>query len=187
MRLLALDAGFSTGFAVVEPSKPPISGSIKIEGSSEELGIMGVRFAAAMRRLMDEHKPTDIVMCAPHVRILRRGKMTTIDIRPIRVLFGMFAIARAVAHSLNIPFYEVDESKARKVVMGVVPRKSADIKAAVIAHCQKCRWYVCDDHAGDAVIAGVYQLGILQRGSAHATDPLFAVAPPARGRKKKST
>lgn len=180
MRLLGIDAGFHLGFACVEPGKPPISGSVEILGSSQQIGLMAVKFAAAMRKLIDEHKPDGIVMCPPHVRIIRTGKFTTVDVKPIRVLFGMFAVGAAVAESLRIPFYEPPESEARKAIIGFVPRKSEDIKAAVIAACQQRQWYVCDDHAGDAVIAAVYQLGKLVRGSAHRTDPLFIVAAKAK-------
>lgn len=153
-RLLALDAGFFTGYACIQPGAAPVTGSVAVPGSADDLGLACTRFGHLVRDLLERFKPDGLVLCTPWISKKFQ------DINATLVLFGFFGIAAAVAYSAKVPLYRVHEPQARRAFLAPakVPKKSADIKAAVIAKCQERRWYVCDDHAADALVAAIFQL-----------------------------
>jgi hypothetical protein len=193
-RLLTLDLGFTTGFSVVERGKAPITGSKQLPGSVEELGLTCHHLGHFLKDLIEEHKPTGIVLCTPFIGTFAFKTKTglgrvTPDINPIKLLFGLFGMAMAVAHAANIPVYEVYEPTVRAEFGIKVDRKIKDkekrrkaLKDSVMLACTSRHWYVCDDHAGDAMLAGAYQLGKLLL--AVVQPLLFATKPRRRARKK---
>lgn len=154
MRLLALDAGFSTGYACIQPGLPPITGTVDVPGSAAELGLACTRFGHLARDLLERFKPDGLVLCTPYISKKFQ------DINPTLVLFGFFGVAAAVAYSAKVPLYRVHEPQARRAFLAPakIPRKSKEIKAAVLAACQARSWFVCDDHAADALVAALFQL-----------------------------
>lgn len=181
MRLIAVDVGLTCGFAVVEAGVPPITGSRKIPGNSSDLlGIACSRFGHLIKDLAEEYHPDALVLCRPFASL-------KFGIAPTRLLFGLFGMAHAVCYSRGLPIYELDESRVRDA-FGVKPaprsvrnpeKRRRILKANVLQACTDRRWYVTDDHAGDAMLAGAYQLGALDQNSAILSQPLFIAAYPA--------
>ena len=179
-RLLSLDVGLTTGFAIVEGGKPPITGSVMLRGnSSTGLGPACHDLGHLLKNLIGEHKPDGLVLCTPYI-----SKKFT-DISPTKLLFGMFGIAHAVAYTANLQVYELDESRVRAAFAIKSDRsiknrekRRKDLKNKVIQACTDRRWLVCDGHAGDAMLAAAYKLGALQQQFAIQTQPLFVAAAP---------
>ena len=190
-KILSVDAGFRTGWAVVEPGRPPITGSTPIPGSADALGLACHHFGHLVKHLIEEHQPTDMVICTPFVGAFsfktKTGlKRMTPNIDPIKVVFGLYGMAKAVAHTQNIVIHDLYEPSVRAAFDVRVPRGTPKkkrhkvLKGAVIEKCREYGWLVKDDHAGDALLAAVYMLGRLMPQLAHMTTPLFA------GRKKSA-
>lgn len=197
-KLIGFDAGLRTGFAVVEPKKPPVTGSKAIPGSAAELGLLCHAFGHFVRDMIEEHKPDGIVLCKPwiggfSVKKKKGGFRVAQDISATEILFGMYGMAKAVAYAAHIPVYDLHESQVRDA-FGVRSDRSIknkdkrrkDLKAKVEAACAACGWHVCDDHAGDALLAAAYQLGsMVPKVAVEANTPLFAAAPKKKRRRKK--
>lgn len=161
LRLLGIDAGFTTGFALVEPGRPPITGSKSIPGSAAELGLACHHFGHLVRDLIAEHKPDGLVLCTPYISTKFR------DINPTKVLFGMYGMAKAVAWAANVPVHDLYEPTVRSAFSVKVPKGTPKklrhkvLKGAVMQACTSRGWQVPDDHAGDAMLAAAYQLGTM--------------------------
>lgn len=186
-KLLAIDAGFTAGFAVVEPGQPPITGSRSIPGSNIELGRACHHFGHMVRDLIDEHHPDGLVLCRPFISAFAFKTKNGLDrvtpnINVSMVLDGFYGMAAAVAFSRDIQFIPLYEGAVRKAFGVTVPqikdkeKRRKALKAAVVAKCVELHWLVCDDHAADALLAAAYQLGKMVRGIAHESTPLFAAA-----------
>ena len=193
-KLLALDLGLTTGYAVVRGGSPPITGSAMLPGNATDLGELGHAAGHFIKALIEEHRPDGVVLCTPFVGAFAFKTKSGLDrmtpnINPIKLLFGLFMVAHAVAFaSGKIPVYEVYEPTVRAEFGVKVDRKIKDkekrrkaLKDAVVLACTSRRWLVCDDHAADAMLAGAYRLGTMtiERAVQHG---LFA--PPIQRRKK---
>ncbi len=81
---------------------------------------------------------------------------------------------KEIADDHGIPWRQVYEADARRHFLGTVPRKSADIKKALVAGCRQRNWPVCDAHAADALCCADYARTLLEPEKSHANTPLFA-------------
>lgn len=177
MKLLSLDCGLTTGFALVERGEPPITGSIDFPGNStDKLGLLGVRFGHWLKDFLASSQADGLVLCVPYIS----PKFTNMPVT--KVLFAMFGIAKTVCWTASVPVYELMEPRVRRAMGVKAGHGRKNTKAGVLQACRDRRWYVTDDHAGDALLAAAYQLGILQPMAAIESQPLFVAA--QRKRKK---
>ena len=167
MRVLAIDAGFRTGYGLLGGGIDPLSGSLAIAGSSENLGQALEDFREKVATLIFDHAPHVVVIAAPFIS----RKATPQALRP---LFAMYGEVERVAFVHATPCFEVDEPRARRALLGeFLPGKSKDIKAAIVQACHDRGWPCTDDHAGDALCVAAYALDRLTPELAHAQTPLF--------------
>jgi hypothetical protein len=173
MRVLAIDAGMTMGFAALGDGKPPISGSRMLKGGPRAMGVAGRHCDAELRALILQERPAAIVFATPFVGMIN-GKNTK-----------GFATRMAVQPDSIRPLcIEVDEPEARRAFLTAVPRKSKDIKIAVQRACFLRGWPCKDDHAGDALCIASWALEILDPEHSHETTPLFSTAPTEPKRRK---
>lgn len=196
MRVLAIDPGLTLGFAALGDGRPPCSGSRALRGNSRRLGVSGRHCDEILRQLILQERPKVIVFATPFVG-QRRGKPVRIQgklywpdaapVQPdsIRPLMSFMTIVEMVCDELKIRCVELDESEARRAFLGKVPKKSADIKEAVMAGCRSRGWPCTDDHAGDALCVASRALEILAPDASHEVTQLFSgpVRKPAKRRK----
>lgn len=185
MRLLALDAGFTTGYAVVEPGKPPITGSRDIPGSANQLGLACHYFGHLVRDLIAEHRPTHLVLCTPYISKKFQ------DINPTKVLFGLYGMAKAVAYAANIIVDDLHEPTVRAAFNVKVPKgtpknkRHAALKNAVEQACHVRRWAVPNHHAGDAMLAAAFRLGELLLLTEQGHQTVLQLPTPKRWKQRK--
>lgn len=184
MRILGLDLGRFTGFGLLGPGVVR-SGSHEILKTWSPYPAAILIFEARLQGIIDKHKPDILATARPFVRYGRGGKMidTTQNLIP---MFGAFAILNRLAGTNGLPLDVIQESEARHVMLGkFMPRKSADIKLAILKACAQRGWRATDDHAADALCIAAAALEAREPGQAHQTTPLFT-APTARQRRKKA-
>lgn len=175
-KILALDAGLTCGLAFVEGGMPPNTSSHKIAGnSSDQLGLACHKFGHLVRQQIDTYKPDGLVLCTPFIS-MNHG------IAPIKLLFGMFGMAHAVCHSMQMPIWEVSEQAVRRHFKIATPKiKNAEkrrraLKASIVKRCEELGWYVSTDHAADALLAAAYKFDEINPKFAHKSTPLFKAA-----------
>ena len=164
--VLALDLATRTGWAIGEPGKTPVSGSIRFasQGASHE-AIFARAFAWA-GEIIENNAPTTIVWEAPMPTSFNRGR-TTSDVTTI--LFGLPAIVGAAAYRLGI--YDVRKANTKDVrnhFIGCNPKR-ARAKPLVMRQCRAMGWEVEDDNEADALAVWHFMCSIL--------EPKLAVAP----------
>jgi hypothetical protein len=184
MRVLAIDAGLTCGYAALGGNMKVVSGSRELRRDGDNRGVTARHFDQILRSLICDQKPTVIAFATPFVGSIRgkpfilNGRKIWPSARPVdpkalRPLMGIIWHIEAVADELHLRCTEWDESTARRAFLTKVPRKSKDIKAAVIRACRQRGWPACDDHAADALVIASYVLEVLEPHSAHLTTPLF--------------
>lgn len=182
-RVLAIDAGLTFGYGAVGGG-PVRSGSHRLRGGTGELGITGRHFDELFRQLLLRERPTVVCFASPFIgtigpkpifkdgqRIWTPGR--GIDPRALRPLMGMIFLVDMICEELRIRCVEVDEPDARRAFLTKVPRKSKDIKAAVMRACDLRGWPNTDNHAADALCVASFVLEKVEPGSAHKLTPLF--------------
>ena len=181
MRVLGLDSGLHLGYAALGGDKPVLAGSRLLRGGPRDMGRTMRHCDSVLRELILEVRPDVIAFASPFVALIRGRAVQPNAIRP---LFGILAKIEEVADELQIRCTEWDESAARRRFLDGMPRKSKDIKRAVMQGCRDRGWPCCDDHAGDALCVAALALERLEPATAHETTPLFQAAPLARARRK---
>lgn len=188
MRVLAIDAGMTMGFAALGGGKPAISGSRSLRGGPRQMGIAGRHCDEILRTLILQERPKVICFAAPFVGQIRDFKGRPVPVQPdsIRPLMSFVTIVEMVCDELKIRCVEIDEPEARRAFLTNVPRKSKDIKMAVQRACFLRGWPCKDDHAGDALCVASWALELLDPDASHETTPLFTTTPaPKKQRRKK--
>ena len=186
MRVLGIDAGLTFGFGIVGHGFRTVSGSHRVKGDSTQLGTAGNDFKRILRVLINAHKPDVVAFAKPFIGstnarpVFIKGKQVWIKSNPIpphaiRGLMSFCTLVEMTAADLNMECYEVSEPDARKAFLGKTPRKSADIKLAVMAACRLRGWQVKDNHAADALCVASFVLDSLDLARAHRNTPLFIV------------
>ena len=167
MKILAIDNGFRCGYAVLSNDMVR-SGSKGVEGSSADMGLTFRSYSALVHGWIDKYKPDVVGTAIPFVGLFG----TPVELIPI---FGMFCKLQEIAFEAGLRFEKFSESDARKAFLSPAPtpRKSKDIKAAVIAACALRGWPATDNHAADALCAADFLLAKLDKGSGWDRTPLF--------------
>lgn len=190
MRVLALDAGFRTGYGALGDGIEPRSGSRPIRGNARQMGIAGRDFDGVVRQLILKERPAVVCFASPFVgQIWAKptfingqkvwGKSSPIPPDSIRPLMSFLTIIEMVCDELHIRCVEVDEPECRRAFLTKVPRKSADIKIAVMRACRLRGWPAMDNHAADALCVASRVLEILEPSRSHEMTPLFQPVFPA--------
>lgn len=167
IRVAIFDTGFNLGFGVLGRDYIR-SGTHHLEGSSYQMGEAFRSMHKTVARVVERHQPTVIGACQPFVSF----KANPINMRPI---FGFFCFLQYIADDLGLPFHDIYESDARKAFLSPakIPRKSEDIKRAVMAACTLRGWPATDNHASDALCAADFLLAKLDKKSGWDRTPLF--------------
>lgn len=169
MRVLAIDAGFTAGYAVFGDGIAPFSGSRVVPGSYVEMGRAAFGFESIVRELLKEASPEGMALAKPFV-----GKFQNPN--TLGPIFGFDAVAQKVAYEFGVPCYHVFEPSARAEFIKGLPRlRGASIKEKVIHACLLRGWPVVDDHAADALCVAAYAYGQLVPLGGYKTLPIFAV------------
>lgn len=151
MRVLALDLGSVTGYALLhEDPAPTAAGRFgswdfdKAEPREARLASLFVTVQVYIRH----HKP-DVVI---YERPFARGLHAT------RSLWGMAGVVEAVTTLEKLPVLDQVPSKIKKWATG---KGTAD-KDAMIAEAKRRGHNVADDHQADAVLLGLYALDVME-------------------------
>lgn len=167
MRIAAFDLGMNCGFGVLGRDYCR-SGTYRLGGGSSEMGVTFRSLVGVVNRVVTAHKPQVLTAVEPHI-----GR----EANPInlKMIFGLFCRLQEVALDLELPFHAgVIESDARKAFLGKVPRRSKEIKIAVVHGCRIRGWPATDDHAADALCTADFVLAQLDKGSGWNRTPLAA-------------
>lgn len=170
MRVLAFDAGFTMGYGALGNGKPPSSGSRRLRGTARTLGIAGRHCDEVVRQVILAERPEVIAFASPFVGSRKGAPVQPDSIRP---LMSFLTIIEMVCDELRIRCVELDEPECRRAFMTAVPRKSAQIKLAVMRSCRQRGWPFPDEHAADALCVAARALEIVDPTAAHETTPLF--------------
>lgn len=184
MRVLAIDAGFNCGYGALGGGKVPTSGSRRIRGDARHLGTAGRHFDETVRQLILQERPQVIAFATPFVGQIHAkptfvngekiwGKSVPIQPDSIRPLMGFLTVLEMICDELKIRCIELSESEARRAFMTAVPRKSKDIKIAVMRACRQRGWPAMDNHAADALCVAARALELVDPSSSHELTPLF--------------
>jgi hypothetical protein len=167
VRVLILDCGFNLGFGVLGRDYVR-SGTHRLEGGWDRMDLAFRSMSKTVARIADMHQPTVIGACIPFVSF----KANPINLIPI---MGFYAKAQEIAADLSLPFEVIHESDARKAFLSParIPRRSDDIKRAIMAACALRGWPATDNHAADALCAADFLLAKLDKGSTWNRTPLF--------------
>jgi len=176
-RVLAFDAGMNFGFGALGGDKPISSGSRRLRGDARHLGIAGRHCDEVVRQLILAERPDVIAFASPFVGS-RGGRPVQPD--SIRPLMGFLMLVECICEELRIRCIELDEPECRRAFLTKVPRKSKDIKAAIISACRQRGWPSVDDHSCDALCVASRALEIVEPGASHETTPLFTTVKPTR-------
>lgn len=192
-RVLAFDAGMNLGWGALGGGVAA-SGCRRLRGGPRQMGATAADCASAVRRLLEEQDPQVVCFASPFVGATKGKPKTFIKGKPvwgsgfaavppdkIRPLFGCLTVIEMVVEEWNIAHpagkircVEVPEPEARRAFLTAVPRKSKDIKIAVLRACRLRGWMVATDHAADALCVASYVLEWVDRDRSHLTTPLFA-------------
>jgi hypothetical protein len=158
-RILSIDAGMTVGYAAVGNHQSIVSGSRTIRGSAVNIGPAGRHFDEVMRHLILDHRPDLIVYASPFV-----GSRAGRPVQPnsIRPLMSFLTLIDMIGDELKIKTAEIDEPAARRAFLDKVPRKSEEIKQAILNQCSMLGLPCPDHHAGDAICVGLYALFLLE-------------------------
>lgn len=174
IRVVAFDAGLNLGYAALGGDVAVASGSYRLGGGARDMGTTMRNADRRIREVIGRERPGLIAFAAPFVGQVRvKGKLQPINPDNIRPLFGVLAKIEEVGAELRIACIELDEPECRRAFMTGVPRKSKDIKAAVIKACRQRGWPCTDEHAADALCVGAWALELRVPKSSHQTTPLF--------------
>lgn len=181
MRILAFDPGMNFGYGGIGGHLGVQSGSRRLRGGASQMGITMRHADQVIRELILSQRPQVLAFASPFIG-MRGGRPIQPD--AIRPLMGLMAKIEEIAEELKIRCIELSEPECRRAFLNNVPRKSADIKKAVMRACRERGWPCMDDHSADALCVASRALEIIAPDTAHEITPLFATAPAKRRRSK---
>lgn len=158
-KILALDLGRCTGWAVGEPGGVPLYGSTSFGSDGSSYGAIGSKFGEWLRDMILVHRPTLCVMEAPLV------PQAQTNITSARILFGLAWQVEHVCYDSGL--YNVREAMVQKVRAFFVAHGRLSSEAAEAAVRRKCRslgWSPQDHNAADALALWSYQCAIVAPG-----------------------
>jgi hypothetical protein len=172
MRVLAIDAGMTLGYAAVGDQRPVISGSRRLRGGPRRMGETAQHCQDVLQMLLDQEAPDLVAFASPFVgRTFGGAPIPPDNIRP---LFGCLTVIEMTCRQMGIACCEIEEGSARRVLLGSIPRGTKNIKAAIIRACKQRGWPCTDDHAGDALCVASFVWECKHRDQAYRTTPLFS-------------
>ena len=140
-------------------------------GSYEELGRAVTALEGFLTKKISDSAPTVIGYAEAFIR---KFKVKPENLVP---LFAFMGAIEAAAFKFQVECVTVNESAARKALMGMVPKKTKDIKIAALTTCKRLGWPACDGHAADALIVADYISNCIRPGRGHQHAPLFGGRP----------
>lgn len=147
-----------------------VSGSRQLRGGARLMGQVMRHADQIIRELILAQRPTVLAFASPFVGS-RGGRPIPPD--SIRPLMSILSKLEEIGDELKLRVVEVDEPEARRAFMTGVPRKSKDIKLAVMAACRLRGWPAHDNHSADALCVAAWALECEDRSTSHMTTPLF--------------
>lgn len=177
-RILALDIALRTGYAH-DGARPgvPVTGIYDCRSTRGDfktgyhLGETFEMFRRWLIRTVDEVKPHEIVFEAP-VNILHGIKSNQ---QTVRVLFGLAAMAEAVAYELDFPISEGNIGAIKKHFAGTARAQKPDM----VARCKQLGWDIGmkpDHNRADAAALWSMTKSIRDPKWSPMSTPLFARA-----------
>lgn len=149
MKFMAFDLGLNVGYAIRQHDERPVAGSFRIPFRADQLGEIAQDFFTRAVPLIRHHKPDVLCRAMPIVN----KRTLPYNIGPY---YGLTMMLDWVAKREGIELQEFQEQDARGSFLGKVPRKSKDIKKAVIAECARRYWPAKDDHTCDAIVIALF-------------------------------
>jgi hypothetical protein len=168
--ILALDLATRLGWAQGRAGETPTYGSVLLAQPGDAPGAVFGRFLSWLVAHYNETKPDVVCFEAPMAPSVMAGKTTK---SVARILFGLPAIAEALAYRWHIQAFEADVSDVRGHFIGSRRLKSAIAKRAVFDRCRHLGWKPADDNVSDALAILDYCQAIRSPRYAALTTPLF--------------
>lgn len=147
MRCLCLDLARISGWALVEPNKPALSGSFTLidRAMTENAGQVYASLEQHEADLIAVHQPQEVWIEAA---LQLHGRSLIAE----AVLLGLAAVAELVAYKAGLPTFRVGVQDARQAVIG----KRRGNKEDVAWWAYYLGYRPVDDNAADALVVGAY-------------------------------
>jgi Holliday junction resolvasome RuvABC endonuclease subunit len=157
--VLALDPGTEGfGWATGSANTKPRYGTYVPFKTRDDLGTFLIDARTTLFNLVKTYSVTEIVYESPVVNRMN-------NVYTLRKMFALHGMIEVECHDAGLPVFEAAPGTVRKHFLGkgMTPRKSKEIKEAVMARCSQLGWKVRTDHEADALAILDYTLAI--RGS----------------------
>jgi hypothetical protein len=173
------------GWGAVGGGRKIAAGSVRLRGGPLDMGATGEHCREIVLCKITDEQPDLIAFATPFIGmvrpkafIARGGKLFQPSFQAIapdniRPLFGCLTVIEMTARDMAIRCQEFEEGEARRAFMGNVPRKSKDIKAAVLRACTQRHWHAPDHHAADALCIATHAWEHHNQDQSHRTTPMF--------------
>lgn len=150
-RLLALDLGTRTGWALLQRGTPPRFGTLELPKANE--GENQVRFAMLHAWLGRLHEQQGYEALAFEQPILprRAGELAT-TLHTLSLLWGLAAVTQLFAGQQDLPCEAVAVRDAKKAL---TDKALATKDEMVVAALKVMNWKVANDHEADAGAVGL--------------------------------
>lgn len=170
MRILALDLARLTGWAVGSPGVIEGFGTHQfLKTAAWALGEYGLDARLTFRRMLAHVEPDHVVYESPilmagEAKINSKGR-AFLEVRDtpqkLRKMYGLPFELEIECYRRTIPVREANIATVRaNFLMGKIPRKSDDCKAAVKSMARRRGWDISDDNEADALAVLDYELAM---------------------------
>lgn len=157
--VLALDPGTEGfGWAVGSAGVKPRFGTYEPIKTKDDLATFLIDARTFLYNAVRTNKVSEVVYEGPVVNRMN-------NVYTLRKMFSLGGLIEVECHDAGLPVFEAAPGTVRKHFLGkgMTPRKSKEIKEAVMARCSQLGWKVKTDHEADALAILDYTLAI--RGS----------------------
>lgn len=156
MRILAIDVGtVNMGWALGRPGDRPLHGVFNPARTKKNLGLLGADVRAWLQHTKVAYAPTSIVYEQP-IYVPDNNPWT------MRKIGGIGLVIELFGYDNDIPVEEMPAPTVRRHFLSPhkVPRKTKEIKEAVIARCRQLGWQPQMDDDADALALLDYTLSV---------------------------
>lgn len=156
LRVLAIDVGSrNLGWAICSPGQNTSYGTYVAPQTGNDIGLLLADIRGWLSHLLKFRSITDVVFEAP---ILNPDN----DFLIVRKVSAVGGLIELVAYDHNIPVEEKLPGPIRKHFLAPhkVPKKSKEIKDAVMARCRQLGWPTKTSHEADALALADYTLAV---------------------------
>ncbi len=157
--ILAIDPGTEGfGWAVGAAHLRPKWGTYEPVKTRDDLATFLVDTRTFLYSLFQRYRVTEVVYESP---VLNRFN----NVYTIRKMFALGGLIEVECHDAGLGVFEAAPGTVRRHFLGkgMTPRKSEEIKRAVMTRCKQLGWVVETDHEADALAILDYSLAL--RGS----------------------